>query len=205
MPLAPSCSAVASGSRLSTELPLVRRRRRTRGRRSPAPASRRSRWRWRRRRARRALRRAWRSDEAAGTRPLPGSVMAEPSGKGGRVPSVISCWISRPSRVPSRASSHSCLPKTRSGLVMARTSPSISSTRWANSSSVRAWASTVAAMAPAEVAVTISGTMCSTPIRYWRTPTSKEPLVPPPARTNAVGPVRGGVDIRSILSPCPVG
>ena len=50
-------------------------------------------------------------------------------GKGGRVPSVISWWISRPSAVPSSAPSQACLPNTCSVWVQARTSPSISLTR----------------------------------------------------------------------------
>ena len=153
-------------------------------------------WRWRRRRARRVRRRSRRLDApAGGTTSRPANMVAGVRGNGGRVPSVISWWISRPSAVPSRAASHACLPKTCPAWVQASTSASISSTRCANSGSVRACASTVAAMAPAEVAVMMSGTIPSTPTRYCSTPTSKDPLVPPPARTNAVGPEGGSVGI----------
>ena len=44
----------------------------------------------------------------------------------------------------------------------------------------------------------MSGAIPSTPTRYWSTPTSKEPLVPPPARTNAVGPGRGSGSIEGL-------
>ena len=158
-------------------------------------------WRCLLRRALRAWRRTRRSEVLGGTASLPASTVLGIRGKGGRVPSVISWWISRPSVVPSSAASHGCLPKIWSLWVQARTSRSSSSTRASNSSRVRAWESTVAAMAPAEVAVTTSGTMPSTPTRYCNTPTSKDPLVPPPARTNAVGPVPGDGGIRPILAP----
>ncbi len=55
---------------------------------------------------------------------------------------------------------------------------------------VRAWANTDAATAPADGAVMMSGMIRSVPTRYWRAPTSNEPLVPPPASTKAVGPSR---------------
>ena len=84
---------------------------------------------------------------------------------------------------------------------MATMSSSISCTRWANSAWVRAWASTVAAMAPADVAVTMSGVMRSIPTRYCSAPASKDPLVPPPARTNAVGPTVPSVMAPSLASP----
>ena len=101
-----------------------------------------------------------------------------------------------PARCGRARRSHSCFPKMFSVWVKARTSSSISSTRASNSSSVRACASTVAAMAPAEVAVMIAGVIRSTPTRYCSTPTSNEPLVPPPARTNAVAPAWGLSGIR---------
>ena len=91
-----------------------------------------------------------------------------------------------PNDVPSSAFSQACSPKTYSVRVMAKMSASISSTRWTNSLWVRACANTVAAMAPAEVAVTMSGMTPSTSTRYCNAPTSKDPLVPPPASTNAV-------------------
>ncbi len=75
---------------------------------------------------------------------------------------------------------------------MAKMSSSTSWTRRVNSSRVRACANTEAAMAPADVAVMMSGTIRSVPTRYCSAPTSKEPFVPPPASTNAVGPTRAG-------------
>ena len=55
-----------------------------------------------------------------------------------------------------RTQTSACFPKTCSVCVQVSTSPSISSTRCANSDCVRACASTVAAMAPADVAVMMS-------------------------------------------------
>ena len=63
----------------------------------------------------------------------PASTVDGVRGNGGRVPSVISWWISRPSAVPSRAPSQACLPNTCSVWVQASTSPSISFTRSSNS------------------------------------------------------------------------
>ena len=153
-------------------------------------------WRWRRRRARRVRRRSRRLDApAGGTTSRPADIVAGVRGNGGRVPSVISWWISRPSAVPSSAPSHACLPKTCSAGSRPARRPRSRRPAARTRGSVRACASTVAAMAPAEVAVMMSGTIPSTPTRYCSTPTSKEPLVPPPARTNAVGPEAGFVRI----------
>ena len=49
----------------------------------------------------------------------------------------------------------------------------------------------------------MSGAIPSTPTRYCSTPTSKEPLVPPPARTKAVGPGRGSGGIEGFWHPPP--
>ena len=106
--------------------------------------------------------------------------------------------ISAPSEVPRSARSHGCSPKTYLVRVIARMSSSICCTLWANSGKVRAWANTTAPMAPADVAVMMSGRMPSVAIRYCSAPTSNDPLVPPPAKTNTVEPPRGSSIIRKL-------
>ena len=192
--VAPWRRASASGSRLRTELPLVRRWRRTRGSRSPAPATRRSEV---------ALapapgpaglapslavRRRRRGTTLVARRATVGGVERE--GRAGALGDLL-LDLAAERRAVERAEPGLLAEDVLGAASWPGRRPRSRRPAAANSARVRAWASTVAAMAPAEVAVTMSGTMPSTPTRYCSAPTSKDPLVPPPARTNAVGPVRG--------------
>jgi len=85
------------------------------------------------------------------------------AGTGGRLRTVRNASTASPNGSPSNSANQGCLAKTRSVLVMANRSARRSSTRVANSAGVRAWASTVPRIAPAEVAVMMSGVSpCST-------------------------------------------
>ncbi len=133
-------SASASGSRLRTELPLVRRWRRTRGRRSPAPASEAHEVALPFAAGLAGLAPPLRSEVLGGTTLVAREHGARRQGEGraGALGDLLVDLAAERGAV--ERAEPGCLPKTCSVWVQARTSPSISLTRSSNSSSVRAWA-----------------------------------------------------------------